>query len=122
MITLKTLPKATAQEVFDQVVQHLLTQMKTSRSGDSLSGNGCRYRSGTLKCAAGCLIGDDEYNAGLMEQSDWYSLVLKKTVPNAHLTLISELQRIHDNSPPRTWTDQLKNIGVKFNLQFNPPS
>ena len=61
MITLKTLPQATAQEVFDQVTQHLLKQGKAARSGTGA----CRYRVETrgeiLKCAAGCLIADDEY-------------------------------------------------------------
>lgn len=119
MITLKTLPQATSQQVFDQVVNHLLTQ-----NARSTSEKFCLYRDKihSLKCAAGCLIGDDEYNADLMEQSAWYSLVLKKVVPNAHLALISELQQVHDNSKPLTWAAQLKNIAVKFNLQFNPPS
>ncbi len=31
MITLKTLPNATAQEVFDQVAKHLLSQKVASR-------------------------------------------------------------------------------------------
>lgn len=38
MITLKTLPKATAQEVFDQVTRHLLTQMKRSVSSELIGG------------------------------------------------------------------------------------
>ena len=60
MITLKTLPQATAQEVFDQITQHLLQQGKAAKSVTGA----CRYRietaEGILKCAAGCLIADDE--------------------------------------------------------------
>lgn len=40
MITLKTLSQATEQEVFDQVANHLLTQMEQS----AVAG-GCWYRS-----------------------------------------------------------------------------
>ena len=75
MITLKTLPQATAQEVFDQVAKHLLTQMKKSvakRAAESASDSKdyCMYRGfdGT-KCAAGCLISDDEYKPEF-EQKD----------------------------------------------------
>jgi hypothetical protein len=118
MITLKTLPQATAQQVFDQVVNHLLTQ-----NARSTSEKFCLYRDKihSLKCAAGCLIGDDEYKEEF-EGKTWMRLRKQGDVPSEHLALIIELQRIHDNSPPRTWADQLKNIGVKFNLQFNPPS
>ena len=121
MITLKTLPQATAQQVFDQVAQHLLTQMQRSVNSEHIGGDNCMYRSGNLKCAAGCLIGDDEYKEEF-EGKTWMRLRKQGDVPSEHLALIIELQRIHDNSPPRTWADQLKNIGVKFNLQFNPPS
>ena len=66
MITLKTLGKATAQEVFDQVATHLLTQNERSLDGAS-----CSYRNcDGLKCAAGCLISDDEYD-NQMEGIDW---------------------------------------------------
>lgn len=60
MITLKTLPNASAQQVFDQVAAHLLTQKEKAKQF-----NTCKYRvehrDKVLKCAAGCLIGDDEY-------------------------------------------------------------
>lgn len=41
MITLKTLHEASEQEVFDQVVEHLLTQMKRSETSN---GTTCLYR------------------------------------------------------------------------------
>lgn len=122
MITLKTLPKATAQEVFDQVTRHLLTQMKRAVSSELIGGNGCMYRLGNLKCAAGCLIGDDEYNEALMEHHDWSSLLSRKLVPRAHFDLILELQQIHDGYLPLTWRAQLKCLAKRLNFQFNPPS
>ena len=87
MITLKTLPQATAQEVFDQITQHLLKQGKAARSATGA----CRYRTetaeGVLKCAAGCLIADDEYSEK-WENTDWPSLVADKFVPDSHERLI----------------------------------
>ena len=55
-INLSNLAQASTQEVFDFVAIHLLTQ--NEKSGDDQV---CYYRSPTgLKCAAGCLIADDE--------------------------------------------------------------
>jgi hypothetical protein len=69
MITLKTLKNSTDQEVFDQVANHLLTQNK--RSVSATDNTLCVYRSPDgLKCAAGCLIADDEYDPR-MEGSNW---------------------------------------------------
>lgn len=56
MITLKTLADATEQEVFDQVANHLLTQMKKSEHTrkNPYEYVNCLYRSSDgLKCAAG---------------------------------------------------------------------
>ena len=93
MITLATLPQATAQEVFDQMATHLLTQNEKS------AGYLFRYRLGRLKCAAGCLISDDEYKKS-WEGRDWDTLVNLNEAPKAHTDLILELQRIHDGPPP----------------------
>lgn len=61
MIALKTLAQVTDQEVFDQVKTHLLSQKVKSMS--RTLEDTCAYRSAnSLKCAAGCLIGDDEYD------------------------------------------------------------
>ena len=43
MITLRTLPHATAQEVFDQVATHLLTQNARAGIVDTDGGFMCRY-------------------------------------------------------------------------------
>lgn len=94
MITLKTLEQATAQEVFDQVALHLLTQGERSINEE---GN-CAYRGRMgLKCAGGCLIGDDEYDER-MENKSWNSgRMAEFGVPKAHKQLILSLQVIHDN-------------------------
>jgi len=113
-ITLKNLHEATEQQVFDQVKEHLLTQREKSFEEDN---DLCRYRVGKLKCAAGCLIGDDEYNEDA-EYNSWNSLAREGIVPSAHSGLIEELQLVHDNESVDDWGDALKDVAFKWNLKF----
>jgi hypothetical protein len=84
-ISLKSLPFATSQEVFDQVAYHLLTQNLKASSGGI-----CQYKFGKLKYAAGCLISEDEYKEEF-EGNVWGILVDRKLVPRNHLELIKKL-------------------------------
>ena len=117
MITLKTLPQATAQEVFDQITQHLLKQGKAAISATGA----CRYRietaEGVLKCAAGCLIADDEYNRE-WENTDWPALVSDKLVPDTHERLIYKLQYVHDCKSTGDWAESFREVASEFNLAF----
>lgn len=110
MITLATLPQATAQEVFDQVARHLLTQNARSVMEGAWRSK-CAYRSDDgLKCAAGCLIDDAEYKPvmdGLSEGSAWENMVSEGLAPDVHVDLISDLQDIHDGYEPGAWFDEL---------------
>ena len=123
MITLKTLPQATAQEVFDQVAKHLLTQMKKSvakRAAESASDSKdyCMYRGfdGT-KCAAGCLIADDEYKLEF-ENHNWSHLSSTNyLVPKEHCHLIMKLQNIHDCYEPEDWRFILNNLAEESDLK-----
>lgn len=119
MITLATLPEATAQEVFDQVATHLLTQKKKS-----IENGACRYRvvddGNTLMCAAGCLIGSHEYKESF-ERHNWDSLVSTSRVPKNHEILINRLQSIHDGNKPSMWYSRLKKLAETHDLQFNYP-
>ena len=111
MITLKTLSEATAQDVFNQVARHLLRQDEKS-----IRPNGCAYRGEEgLKCAAGCLIGDDEYDPSL-EGKLWVSLVNDRKVCSNHSYLIEKLQVVHDSQPPECWKDKLFYIATLFDL------
>lgn len=112
MISLLTLHKVTAQEVFDQVASHLLTQKIKSRDEDL----NCSYRgrSGT-SCAAGCLISDSEYDED-MEGAPWLTLVHSNRVPEAHMSLIAELQKTHDNTPLGMWKLQLELVAKNRGL------
>lgn len=113
MITLKTLEQASAKEVFEQVKMHLLTQNKQSTIGHGL----CAYRGNDgLKCAAGCLIGDDEYDE-TMERKSWSYFASKGRVPEKHVVIITELQEIHDNYPPFVWHDELTKTAIKHGFE-----
>jgi hypothetical protein len=122
MITLKTLPQATEQEVFDHVACHLLTQSKKSLS---LDGAECQYRSSDgisddeLMCSAGCLMAEDEYR-DTFEGQTWEDLVANKEVPEEHSGLIGSLQSVHDNFHPDKWPGQLSDVAFVYNLQYPP--
>ncbi len=62
-----------------------------------------------LKCAAGCLISDDEYDASF-EDNTWISLVITHKVPGNHRHLISRLQTIHDTTDPSIWKEELTRL------------
>lgn len=109
-ITLKNLHEATAQEVFDQCAVHLLTQKEKCE----IEGDGCKYRIGNLKCAAGCFIDEDEYNVN-MEGKIWSML----NVPDSHNSLINKLQLIHDCNKPEHWKERLILFCKKENLNTN---
>lgn len=111
MITLKTLPEATPQEVFDQVKNHLLAQNK-----QCIGTITCRYRNEEgLKCAAGCLISDEEYLPE-MEIGLWSKLIERDLVPPNHQDLILALQHIHDSYSPMRWKEQLDKLEKDLHL------
>lgn len=104
VITLANLAESTPMEVFQFIEHHLLTQNEKSSSYDE----GICYYHGdnNLKCAAGCLITDDEYTSEF-EANNWNTLVRKRLVPAAHNKLIRELQNIHDDVPVDSWKHHL---------------
>jgi hypothetical protein len=125
----------TAQEIFDKVTTHLLTQMKQSRE----AGIGCKYRGPDgLMCALGCLIEDSEYSpdmemtlSAMMEKGLCTLSLMSRlgitqgdTVSDTdkNLYLLHQLQYIHDANQPEAWKEQLKKLAVTLKLQFNPPA
>lgn len=118
-ITLKNLASATKQQIFDQVAVHLLTQMFQSRG----QGGTCFYRGvGGLKCAAGCLIADDEYTLAMDTKGDfigtgWRNLVTRGLVPqHDNSEFIRALQNIHDQEPPEGWKKALELFAIDNEL------
>lgn len=116
-MNLKDLPHATEQQVFDTVAKHLLTQMQQSKitfDGEAIS---YRYRGPNgLKCAAGVLIGDDEYREN-MGSNTWEMLTQYRFVPSEHKCLISILQNLHDFSLPNDWHYELTQLAERFALK-----
>ena len=115
MITLKTLKYATAQEVFDQVAEHLLVQNEQSLDSDK-RGNTCMYRNPIgLKCAVGCLMADDEYleeweGKGWTITSPYIVRDLGIDYNREHERLLIALQSLHDHFETAMWLDKLKDL------------
>lgn len=119
MITLKTLPRANKQQIFDQVAKHMLTQMKKSTMTDENGAKFCMYKGPEgLSCAAGCLIADDEYDPEF-ENKTWHSLADCRNVPRRNSELIGLLQRIHDNNEPVEWEGLLRELAKNYKLEWN---
>lgn len=117
-INLSNLAEASRQQVFDQVMKHLLTQKERSKHENGP----CAYRGEQGRmCAAGCLIADEEYFPAMDDHGsglDWSSVVLKGYAVGTHMDLIEALQMIHDNSHPQLWEAQLKALASQEGLIF----
>lgn len=119
-----------AQEVFDTVAVHLLDQGEPARR--NAGGTGCAYRGvGGLKCAVGCLIPDEDYDA-IIEGTVTGPCLFKATHPSTrelkmrelltkldlvqHLDLLRRLQFIHDDHDPDDWLNMLHETARKWEL------
>ena len=101
------------QVVFDKVAEHLLTQKERSEYSANYQ---CLYRNPKgLKCAAGCLIPDSDYNEE-MEGKSWSRLVSSGIVPHTNYYLIGRLQRVHDVFDPIEWLNKLHELATEMNL------
>ena len=107
-----TFNAATAQEVFDFVAHHLLTQNERSVSP---LGAECAYRGQNgLKCAAGCLIPDEIYDEDLEGQL-WCNI--KDIVDmKQHAYLVTKLQYIHDEKDVNCWKHELTFLANRLAL------
>ena len=105
----------TNQEAFDKVCKHLLTQMKPSKLGPR-----CRYRGpeGTM-CAIGCLIPDDEYNVDFEGHNIGGIRSSVKSLRELELSLLCDLQSVHDDFDVSAWKSELKRIANDYQLDFN---
>lgn len=106
------------QEIFDKVTTHLLQQ---NERAVSYIGS-CSYRGiGNTMCAVGCLITDDEYMQE-MEGSSVYGLYNSELLPAhlcPHITLLEQMQNIHDNIPVAEWPRALFGYAVNNCLTYN---
>lgn len=119
-ICLANLATKTAQEVFDYVARHLLRQGKKAQTIDCHGTVSCLYRTDEgLRCAAGSLVADEEYQKGF-EGYAWGGLVDQgKTVPTVHRHLIKGLQNVHDNYAPDIWGGRLAEVATEHDLDFD---
>lgn len=116
----------TAQEVFDKVYAHLLTQNAKSTNGAGQ----CRYRGeNNRSCAVGCLITDQEYQPSMdgepfadghrldmtsVQYLNAHKLLPERLVP--HLPLLKSLQNIHDSDDVNLWKDSLATFALAHNF------
>lgn len=104
---------ATAQEIFDHVVTHLLSQ--NARATDGFK---CYYRAPNgLKCAVGCLIDDADYKP-IMEDEGLVKLAMRFSYVEQHAPLLVQLQATHDHHPPPAWPGALQSLANNFGLQY----
>lgn len=112
-ITLANLKDATAQQVFEQVATHLLNQGEKSIDPDNIN---CKYKNNKgFRCAAGCLMSDEEYSSDY-EKEPWSCLVDQYDVPDNHQTLITQLQIVHDGTFPCNWRSELVLLAERYKL------
>lgn len=113
----------TAQDIFDTVATHLLTQGQRSLNEPG----GCAYRGANGRmCAFGVLIPDEVYSAEDMETLTAEMVIdillhLDMTaqyaqVLNNNRKLCQDLQDIHDKRNPKVWRQELYNIADWHNL------
>lgn len=111
----------TAQEIFDTVKQHLLTQNARSENEYTMV---CQYRGPKgRKCAVGCLIDDDDYNP-LWEGKTVRKLLHCRALPEPlaaefqrNESLLTSLQHIHDDVDIQEWPSKLHRVAVVHGLQ-----
>lgn len=120
-ITLANLATSTEQEVFDYIVNHLLTQNAKSQDDGT-----CLYLNPEgLKCAAGCLIADNDTTAKIIRNNNnddsWDELIYENLVTHEHRNLIAAMQVIHDNvmNVPSDWPTELENYAHNNGLTYN---
>lgn len=115
-VNLKNLHEATEQQIFDQVAQHLLKQGRRCVR----LGGGCVYRGPNgMKCAAGALIDDDEFNPRLDSSGlTWLMAVAGGLVPAAHANFVRGLQNLHDQELGQ-FEPKLREFARAHKLVFN---
>ena len=99
-----------ASDIFEFVRNHLRAQGQKSIDATGK----CKYRYETsdgavLKCSAGALIPDDDYKKE-MEGKKWKTLVADFGFPKKYMTLVAELQYVHDFEPVESWEERLSEI------------
>lgn len=105
--------KLNDQEMFDKVLAHSRKQKKRAVCPE---GN-CQYRTKDgLKCFAGALLSDEQYetireNTGLLQNS-----VFEEITDN--IVFLSRLKAIHDCNSPDDWEDRFRMVARDNGLNY----
>ncbi len=110
----------TSQELFTTIVTHLRQQGAKSLYEDADGDMSCAYRGDTgLKCAAGCLIPDNEYDSG-DEGNTWWAIPFFKGFSAGAGHVIGRMQKLHDRDSPATWEERYEEAAEELNLTVPP--
>jgi len=104
------------QKIFNKVAKHLLKQNAKSTSDTWTS----LYRAENgLKCAAGCLVSDKEYDA-TQENWGWRMTKWCAKYTEEENDLILILQQVHDDYPVKAWKSELVRVAKENDLKLIP--
>lgn len=116
------------QHLFDFITRHLLTQKARAVNPHWFkTSNKCAYRvpDSTLKCAAGCLIHDDEYSEefegqGFIALTSSILQDVQIQAWSAGIDLVRELQKLHDCyiTHINDWPRLLRAIARDYDLEY----
>lgn len=107
------------QQTFDRIVTHLRKQ--GCRCVDGFES--CKYRNNVgQKCAAGCLIENDEYKPK-MEGRCIQTLINEcykfRNITKENLDLVKALQSVHDCEDVDKWEHYFKKVAEKFGVNYD---
>jgi hypothetical protein len=108
----------TSQELFDTVVAHLRQQ-----NAKSLKCGACAYRGDNgMKCAAGILIPDAEYNPTMEGWNVSINSSIDRLIGEDYVSrnVLLQLQQTHDVYEVEEWEERFANIASQFDLRFTP--
>lgn len=121
----------TEQEIFDTVVTHLRKQgckaiaARTYGNGPGkFETKGCMYRTPDgLKCAAGCLITDKDYDpkfefTGVANRLSFVGKYFMSRFSSDEISLIRELQDIHDHFLTSDWESAFTKLAARHGLTY----
>jgi hypothetical protein len=113
--------QAEKQGLFNDIVSHLRAQNAVSQDDVPSRAGRCKFRSSTgLKCAVGCLIPDDQYEATMESlATDLVIGMLKSPLKeklNKHMGLLLSMQIIHDYTPLQNWEADFKAYATRNKL------
>lgn len=116
----------TEQELYTQIATHLLTQMQPCTIPSAGYENGLKcvyYGPNGMRCAVGAVIAEAEYNERMERVGDVDGLVEAGLLPTRlvpFVSLLRDLQDIHDTWQPSQWYYELRSLANRYGLKPIP--